>query len=182
MVDTRSSTDVLYFDAFQKFGLTEESLTPMALALTEFTSNSISPIDTTTLPITMCVGGGWSRSKTIMVTFMVASLPSTYNVILNHPTLNKLRVVVYTYHWAIKFLTWSGIEEVRSDPRESRRRYLTIIMLPKKLKLELPLIDPRYVVEVPPHPKPTKQTLEVPLDKSRLDKVMKIGSALLRGD
>ena len=108
MVDTGSSADVLYLDAFKKLGLTGEDLTPMNSALTGFTGDSISQLGTTTLPVTI---GEELRTKTTITTFMVVDLPSAYNVILGRPTLNKMRAVVSTYYRAIKFPTSVGIGE-----------------------------------------------------------------------
>nr|XP_009392512.1 PREDICTED: uncharacterized protein LOC103978443 [Musa acuminata subsp. malaccensis] len=110
MVDTESSTDVLYLDTFRRLGLTKEDLTPMASALTRFTRDSISPLGTTILPITI---GEEPRAKTMITTFMVVDLPSAYNVILGRPMLNKLKAVVSTYHRVVKFPTPAGIEESR---------------------------------------------------------------------
>ena len=95
MVDTGSFADVLYLDAFKKLDLTNEDLTPMMSTLTGFTEDSISPLGTTTLPVTI---GEEPRAKTTMTTFMVVDLPSAYNVILGRPTLNKLKAMVSTYH------------------------------------------------------------------------------------
>ncbi|XP_064963280.1 uncharacterized protein LOC135611572 [Musa acuminata AAA Group] len=108
MVDIGSSVDILYLDAFKKLSLTKEDLIPMASALTGFARDSISPLGTTILPVTI---GEEPRAKTIMTTFMVVDLPSAYNVILGRPTLNKLKVMVSTYHRAIKFPTSVGIGE-----------------------------------------------------------------------
>ncbi|RRT85985.1 hypothetical protein B296_00005582 [Ensete ventricosum] len=41
MIDTRSSTDVLYFDAFQKLGLTAADLSPMSSTLTGFKGDEL---------------------------------------------------------------------------------------------------------------------------------------------
>ncbi|XP_009388264.2 uncharacterized protein LOC103975079 [Musa acuminata AAA Group] len=131
MVDTGSSADVLYLDALKKLGLPTEDLIPMSSALKGFTGDSISPLGTTTLPVTI---GEEPRTKTIMTTFMVVNLPSAYNVILGRPTLNKLKAVVSTYHRAIKFPTSAGVGESRSDPGESRRCYLTAVSLPKRVR------------------------------------------------
>ncbi|XP_065026156.1 uncharacterized protein LOC135650602 [Musa acuminata AAA Group] len=90
MVDTGSFADVLYLDAFMKLGLTKDNLTPMALALNRFTGDSISPLGTTILPVTI---EEEPRAKMIMTTFMVVDLPSAYNVILSRPTLNKLKAM-----------------------------------------------------------------------------------------
>ncbi|XP_064979403.1 uncharacterized protein LOC135620407 [Musa acuminata AAA Group] len=129
MIDAGSSVNVLYLNAFEMLGLTKEELTPMASALTRFTGDSISLLGTTILPVTI---GEEPKAKTIMTTFMVVGLPSTYNVIFGRPTLNKLKAVVSTYHRAIKFLTWAGIGESRSDPGESRRCHLMAVTIPGK--------------------------------------------------
>ena len=85
--DVGSSADVLYFDAFGRLGLTQGDLTPATSALTGFTGDSISPLGTTVLPITI---GEEPREKTVMTTFMVVDLLSAYNVILDRPTLNRI--------------------------------------------------------------------------------------------
>ncbi|RZS28663.1 hypothetical protein BHM03_00062291 [Ensete ventricosum] len=53
IVDTRSSTDILYLNAFKKLGLTDKDLVPMTFALTGFTGDLISHLGTTTLPVTI---------------------------------------------------------------------------------------------------------------------------------
>ncbi|RRT39826.1 hypothetical protein B296_00024524 [Ensete ventricosum] len=117
MIDTGSSTNILYFDAFQRLGLTDRDLVALTSTLTGFTGDSVSPLGVTTIPVTF---GGEPKSKTLMVSFIVVKLLSTYNAIIGRPTLNRLRVVVSTYHRILKFPTRAGVDEVRSDPRESR--------------------------------------------------------------
>lgn len=85
----------------------------MASALIGFIGDSISPLETNIIHITISEE---LKSKTLMVTFMMVSLSLACNVILNHPTLNKLRAVVSTFHWAMKFSTRVGVGEVRRDP------------------------------------------------------------------
>ncbi|RZS04446.1 hypothetical protein BHM03_00034782 [Ensete ventricosum] len=87
----------------------------------------------TTIPVTF---GGEPRSKTLLVLFMVVKLPSAYNAIIGRPTLNRLRAIVSTYHRILKFPTRTGVDEVRSDPRESRQCYLTATTLFKKSRTE----------------------------------------------
>ncbi|RWW70575.1 hypothetical protein BHE74_00021740 [Ensete ventricosum] len=117
MIDTRSAADILYFEAFQKLGLTAQDLTPLTSTLTGFTCDSIAPLGTVTLLLTI---GEEPRTKTLMVIFMVVDLPSAYNAIIGRPTLNRLRAVVSTFHRSMKFPTDAGVSEARSDPRESR--------------------------------------------------------------
>ncbi|RWW86727.1 hypothetical protein BHE74_00004482 [Ensete ventricosum] len=119
--------------------------------------DSVSPVGTTTLPITI---GEELKSKTLMVSFIVVALPSTYNAIIGRPTLNKLRAVVSTYHQIMKFLTRARVREVRSDPRESRQCYLTTITLPKKLKASVPTLDDRDSSKISPKPEPVEKVVE----------------------
>ncbi|RWW70211.1 hypothetical protein BHE74_00022119 [Ensete ventricosum] len=112
MVDTGSLTDILYKDAFQKLRLATVNLSPMSSTLPGFIGNSIAPLQTIVLPI---IVSQESRSKTPMVTFMVVGLSTAYNIILRRSTLNRLRVVVFTYHHAIKFPIGAGVGEAKSD-------------------------------------------------------------------
>ncbi|RZR91523.1 hypothetical protein BHM03_00019643 [Ensete ventricosum] len=109
MIDTGSSGDILYLDAFHKLRMTNRDLTPMTSTLIGFTA----PADVVTLAITF---GNELRTKTLMIHFMVVDLPSAYNVIIGRPTLNKLRAVISTHHRSIKFPTSAGPGEINSDP------------------------------------------------------------------
>ncbi|XP_065050290.1 uncharacterized protein LOC135680338 [Musa acuminata AAA Group] len=129
MVDTGSSADILYFDAFQKLELSRDALGPMSSTLTGFTGESISPLGAIVLPLTL---GEAPRTKTVMTTFLVVDLPTAYNAILGCPTLNKLRALISTYHRIVKFSTRAGVGEAKGSPRESRRCYLIAISLHKK--------------------------------------------------
>ncbi|XP_064937297.1 uncharacterized protein LOC135588878 [Musa acuminata AAA Group] len=175
MVDTGSSADILYFDAFQKLGLAKESMRPMGSALTGFTGDSISPLGAITLPLTLGIP---PRSKTVMTTFLVVDLPTAYNAILGRPTLNKVRAVVSTYYQTIKFPTHAGVGEVIGSPRESRQCYLTAVSIHKRTRVEPPLEDPRETKRPAPHPEPKGPTIDVPLQEARPDQTVKVGSEL----
>uniref|UniRef100_A0A804K7V3 Peptidase A2 domain-containing protein n=1 Tax=Musa acuminata subsp. malaccensis TaxID=214687 RepID=A0A804K7V3_MUSAM len=164
MVDTGSSADILYFDAFQKLGLSRDNMKPIFLALTGFTGDSISPLGAITLPLTL---GAPSRSKTVMTTFLVIDLPAAYNAILGRLTLNKIRAVVSTYYQTVKFPTHAGTGEVAGSPRESRRCYLTAVSLHKRARVEPPLADPRETKKPAPHPESSGSTIDVPLLEDR---------------
>ncbi|RZS23788.1 hypothetical protein BHM03_00056763 [Ensete ventricosum] len=157
MIDTGSSADNLYFDAFQKLGLTNKDLVTLTSTLKGFTGNFLSPLGATTIPITF---GGEPRSKTLMVSFMMVKLPSTYNAIIGHPTLNRLKAIVSTYHRLLKFLTRTGVGEVRSDPRESKQYYLTTTTLSKKPKVQSTVAVPQNPKDSAWDPHPTKQVLK----------------------
>ncbi|XP_065034299.1 uncharacterized protein LOC135680310 [Musa acuminata AAA Group] len=175
MVDTGSSADILYFDAFQKLGLPGDSMKPILSALTIFTGDSISPLGAITLPLTL---GAPPKSKTVMTTFLVIDLPAAYNAILSRPTLNKIRAVVSTYYQTVKFLTHARTGEVVGSTRESRRCYLTAVSLHKRARAEPPLADPREAKKPASHLEPRGSTVDVPLQEGRPEQMVRIGSEL----
>ncbi|RRT63849.1 hypothetical protein B296_00022616 [Ensete ventricosum] len=79
-MDTGSSTDILYLDAFQKLSLTDKDLVLMTSTLTWSMGDFISPLGITTLSLTMREE---PRSKNMRVSFMVVGLLSVYNTILS---------------------------------------------------------------------------------------------------
>ncbi|RWV91700.1 hypothetical protein GW17_00045990, partial [Ensete ventricosum] len=175
MIDTGSSADILYFDAFRRLGLTDLDLTPLTSTLTGFTGDSVSPLGTTTIPVTF---GGEPRSKTLLVSFMVVKLPSAYNAIIGRPTLNRLRTVVSTYHRILKFPTRVGVSEVRSDPRESRQCYLAATTLFKRSRTEPFGAMPPGPEESTRDTHSAERVLELSLDPNRPDKLVNVGSEL----
>ncbi|RWW13774.1 hypothetical protein GW17_00022495 [Ensete ventricosum] len=79
-MDTGSSIDILYLDAFQKLSLTDKDLVLMTSTLTWSMGDFISPLGITTLSLTMREE---PRSKNMRVPFMVVGLLSVYNTILS---------------------------------------------------------------------------------------------------
>ncbi|RZR70513.1 hypothetical protein BHM03_00000356 [Ensete ventricosum] len=176
IIDIGSSTGIHYFDVFYKLDMTNRDVTPMTSTLTGFTGDAITPIGIVILPMTF---GDEPRTMTLMVPFMVVELPSAYNMIIGRPTLNKLRAIVSTYHRSMKIPNNARAGEVRSDPRESRQCYLAATIIPNKGKKETPVPDPREPDEPESRPESTKLILEVPLDKDRLEKMVRVGADAL---
>ncbi|XP_065036644.1 uncharacterized protein LOC135672120 [Musa acuminata AAA Group] len=175
MVDTGSSTDILYWDAFQKLGLVRENMKPVCSTLTGFTGASISSLGAVTLPLTL---GVFPKTKTVMTSFLVVDLPTAYNAILGRPTLNKIRAIVSTYYQTLKFPTHNGVGEVAGNSWESRRCYLTAMTLSKRARIQSPLEDPREGKKPAPRPELKESTVDLPLIKGRPDQTIKNGSEL----
>ncbi|RWW07835.1 hypothetical protein BHE74_00024113 [Ensete ventricosum] len=72
MIDTGSSVDILYLDAFQKLRMTKRDLIPMASTLTRFTRDVKTLVGVAILPMTF---SDEPRTKTFIVPFMVVDLP-----------------------------------------------------------------------------------------------------------
>jgi hypothetical protein len=59
----------------------------------------------------------------MMVDFLVIDRPSTNNMIMGRPVLNKLKAATSTYHLMMKFPTEEGVGVVRGDQLTARRCY-----------------------------------------------------------
>ena len=101
------------------------------------------------------------------IDFLMVDCPSTYNVILGRPTLNKLKMATSTYYLKVKFPTTLSIGEIRGDQVLARECYQVALTSKTWMIDELEPIP--ELSEVP-------QEIEViPEDPSR---VLKIGLTL----
>ena len=64
---------------------------------------------------------------TRQVDFLVVDCPSSYNVIIGRPTLNKWKAVTSTYCLKVKFPTDNGISEVKGDQVLARECYQAVL-------------------------------------------------------
>ena len=71
--------------------------------------------------------GDCPQQITKEVTFLVVNCSSTYNAILERPTLNSWKAVTSTYHLMIKFSTDYGIEELRGNQVAGRECYIAML-------------------------------------------------------
>jgi hypothetical protein len=90
----------MFWDHFQKLGLTKKYLIAHKGNLIGFIGDTISPKGYVKTKVTFSGKGG---SHSVEVKFLVVDYPSAYNAILGRPTLNALGVMVSTLHMAMKF-------------------------------------------------------------------------------
>ena len=92
--------------------LNKKRIRPFTLPLVSFAGDKIIPRGIITLTVIV-------RTYPVQVTkeiyFLIVDCPSTYNIILGRPALNKLRAVMSTYYLKVKFPTAHGVEEIRGD-------------------------------------------------------------------
>jgi uncharacterized protein YbjQ (UPF0145 family) len=120
LVDNGSSADILYWPTFQHMGIDCKRIKSFGSPLVEFGIEVVYPIGIISLLVT---AGTAPRLSTVMVDFLVIDRPSTYNVIIGRPALNKLRAATLTYHLMMKFPTEKGVGVVRGDQLAARRFY-----------------------------------------------------------
>ncbi|XP_073022575.1 uncharacterized protein [Primulina eburnea] len=124
LVDSGSSADIIFHDAFQKLGLSNVQLAQVKTPLVGFTGEVVEAMGEVILPISL---GSYPRRSTKMVKFLVVKAPSAYNVILGRPSLNLFRAVASTYHMKLKFPTSDGAGEAVGDSRLARECHASIL-------------------------------------------------------
>ena len=59
--------------------------------------------------------------------FLIVDCPSSYNVIIGRPTLNKWKAATSTYCLKVKFPTDNGVGEVKGDQVLARECYQAVL-------------------------------------------------------
>ncbi|XP_058099899.1 uncharacterized protein LOC131244282 [Magnolia sinica] len=106
LVDTGSSVDIIYSEAFKRMRIDRSYLRPMKTPLHDFAEDKVISKGAISLPVT---AGEGQHQVTLLVDFLVVNVPSVHNVILRRHSLNAMRAVVSTYHLIMKFPAEGGV-------------------------------------------------------------------------
>ena len=117
MIDTGSSADVLFYEAFKKMGFTKALLRQERTPLIGFAGETTYSLESIELAVT----AGEVRK---IVEFIVIDRPAPFNTILGRPWLYNMKAVPSTYHQCLKFPTSKGVETFRGSQKNSRTCYL----------------------------------------------------------
>ena len=166
LVDNGSSTDILYYPAFQQMGIGRERLIPMNAPLVGFGGTRVLPFGAITLFV---VVGDYPQHITKDVTFLVVDCSSAYNAILRRPTLNLWKVVTSTYHLMIKFPTDYGVGEFHGNQVVARECYVAMMEMDDHLQT-MNIEEHQTMAE------PMEELKEVFLDDSNHEQTTKIGT------
>ena len=126
LVDNESSTNILYYPAFQQVRINKELLRLVNVPLIGFGGIKVLPSGTISLPI---VVGSYPRQINKEVNFLVVDCSSSYNAIIGRLTLNSWKAATSTYHLSVKFPTEYGIGEVQGDQLVARECYLAMLAM-----------------------------------------------------
>ncbi|KAL0410899.1 UNVERIFIED_CONTAM: hypothetical protein Slati_3679600 [Sesamum latifolium] len=85
LVDSRSSTDIIFYDAYVQLEIDNAQLRKVNTPLTGFSGEMMEPLGEVTLPLSL---GSYPKRSTKIVKFFVVKAPSAYNIILGKPSLN----------------------------------------------------------------------------------------------
>ena len=124
LIDNGSSADNIYLSAFQQLKVDPERLQLFKSPLVNFNGDRVYPKDIVTLTITV---GSYPQQLTRQLNFIVVDWPSSYNVIIGRPTLNRWKAVTSTYCLKVKFPTENGVGEVKGDQVLARKCYQAVL-------------------------------------------------------
>ena len=100
--------------------LDKKMIRPFTSPLVSITGDRIVPKGIVTLTV---IAGTYLAQVTKEIDFLIVDCPSTYNIILGRPALNRLRAVTSTYYLKVKFLTAHGVGEIIKDQVLTRECY-----------------------------------------------------------
>ena len=124
LVDNGSSADIIYLPAFQQLRLDPKRLCPFESPLVSFNGDRVYPRGIVTLTVTV---GTQPRQLTHQLDFLMVDCPSSYNVIIGRPTLNRWKAATSTYCQKVKFPTDNGVGEVRGDQILAKECYQAVL-------------------------------------------------------
>ncbi|KAL0292471.1 UNVERIFIED_CONTAM: hypothetical protein Scaly_2588400 [Sesamum calycinum] len=132
-IDSGSSIDILFGEAYDQIQLRDIPLEKVNTSLYGFTGEIVHPRGMISLPFML---GTRTPRKTCMLKFLVVDVSNAYNAILGRPTINTFQAVIFTYHMKIKFPALGGMEEVQGDPLQSRKCYIKAVRKGQKRSTE----------------------------------------------
>ncbi|XP_075640470.1 uncharacterized protein LOC142612237 [Castanea sativa] len=167
LIDNKSSADIIYLPVFQQMKLDKRRIKPFTSLLVSFIGDRIIPRAIATLTV---IAGTYLAQITKEVDFLIINCPSTYNIILGRPTLNRLRAATSTYYLKVKFPTAHGVGEIRGDQVLARECYQATLAYGEN---HIWMIN-----ELEPISEPSETPQEVEVIPGDLSKVLKTGSTL----
>ncbi|XP_074342217.1 uncharacterized protein LOC141679683 [Apium graveolens] len=164
MVDTGSSTNILFHKTYCKMNLAGEQLEPCNEApLYAIGGHPIQFEGTITLPVLL---GKFQYTVEKQVTFYVVRIESPYNAIFWRPFLSTFEAMESIPHLKLKFPTEKGVGEMRGDQKTAR-----IIML-EDLEKDQEYEGPDGTGKrkrAEPEPSGSRETLNIELEKFGAD-------------
>ena len=125
LVANGSSADIIYLPAFQQLKLDAGKLRPFDSPIISFSGDRVYPKCIVTLTVTV---GTYPKQLTRQLDFLVVDCPSSYNVIIGRPTLNKWKSAMSTNCLKVKFPIENGVGKVRRDQVLAKECYQAVLV------------------------------------------------------
>ncbi|XP_057976097.1 uncharacterized protein LOC131163521 [Malania oleifera] len=175
LIDNGSSTNIMFRLVLVGMKIGKERLKPVSTPLVGFGRDTVHPLGTITLPVTI---GTTPQQVTMLTEFLVVDRPSVYNVILGHPFLNAVRAVTSTYHLKVKFLTPQGIGFAKGDQAAAQSCYVMALKEKMEAREALTVEDLEVRGEYPQISTVHEDIKHIPL-KGHKERSIQIGNHLL---
>nr|XP_023900738.1 uncharacterized protein LOC112012591 [Quercus suber] len=140
--------------------LDPKRLKPFGSPLVNFSGDRVYPKGIISLQI---IAGTYSAQVTRMVDFLIVDCPSSYNVILGRPTLNRLKAASSTCCLKVKFPTPHEIKEICGDQLLAKECYQNLDVFAWSHE-DMPRVDEQVIehsLNVDPTKKPVQQKRRV---------------------
>jgi len=105
LIDQGSSADVMFWSTFVGLQIPIDQLKPFDGVLVGFSGDQVEVKGYVDLRTTF---KDKEDAKTVFIRYIVVNTPSSYNLLLGRPSLNKLRAVISTIHLKMKFPSEEG--------------------------------------------------------------------------
>ncbi|CAL8993945.1 unnamed protein product [Prunus brigantina] len=122
LIDTGSSVNVLFADAFNGLGIDPQGLNKEITPLLSFLGDVVEPIRSIQLPLAIDSG---PRRTFLCTHFLVVNCPTAYNAIIGRPALTRMKAILSPHMLLLKFPTPSGIGQVRGDQLSAQICYVS---------------------------------------------------------
>ncbi|CAL9000626.1 unnamed protein product [Prunus brigantina] len=163
LIDTGSSVNVIFADAFRGLGVADSMVNRQITPLLSFSGDLVQPVGSVSLPIAFGVA---PRKTMTYDQFLIVYCPTAYNVIFGRTALTRVKAHLSPHMLLMKFPTCNACK----PPMEA----MSVQGLPNGSG---PIDDPRE--ETPtPLAQPVEELETVVLNEEHPDRCVKIGTAL----
>jgi len=128
LVDQGSSIDILYWKTFRKMKILDSEIQPYEEQIVGFSGKRVDTQGYIDLYTTF--GEDGSLAKTIKIRYLLVNANTSYNILLDRSSINRLKDIVSTPHLAMKFPSATGhIAIVHVDQNFVRECYATSLKI-----------------------------------------------------
>ncbi|CAL8993970.1 unnamed protein product, partial [Prunus brigantina] len=186
LIDTGSSVNVIFADAFTGLGVADSMVNRQITHLLSFSGDLVQPVGSVSLPIAFGVA---PRKTMTYDQFLIVDCPTAYNMIIGRTALTRVKAHLSPHMLLMKFPTCNGTGAVRGDQLSARTCYATALKsVADRPPMEAmavqglpngsgPIDDPRE--ETPtPLAQPAEELETVVLNEEHPDRCVKIGTGL----
>lgn len=167
LIDSWSSSDILFYDAFFQIRLSMNRLRRVNDPLVGFSGNFVIVEGDITPLITL---GQSPQQATSFLKYLIIRVPLAYNVILGWLGLKAFKAMASTCHLLVWFPTKFGIGEIQGDEQLTQQCFMASTQ--NRQPLEASSVTGLNLQDEEIRGEPTEQLISVPLRDEELTKTI----------